>query len=225
MLINTKNHLPNQTYPSPIDRKLSLFFRDIKPCFEQELKSHAKQSCEQLEYYSKQWCSFRVLSPIIDPICYNTFYSMAIQTIITHPFLIRKDQTSIDSIIEGVRIALIGPLLAYSLLEILPCYYSGLTLYLVSNIIRSILTRILFLPKNKPILSLLPYLPGIILAAAIRGFIASNLANPMKNLDIDSMDIFFLGMLIRHLFEPQIKKCESINIFQLITTFHQSISN
>jgi hypothetical protein len=191
-----------------------------------EIESHVRESNDKFRYYTEHYIVASLVNPMMDAFCSNGFYSSAIITIISHPFLTSDAKVLVDKIIDGAKLAILGPLLAYALIESLPSSYTILTTYLINNLIRNLVIRILFLSRNKSVFTLTPLLPAILLTGAIRGIIFYNFCFYLKKDGFNYNDIFFFSMIIKNIFEPQIKKYETIDIsLRILNIFNQKSFN
>lgn len=159
----------------------------------------------QVEYYNKMYFVDLSLRPLIQRFCFNPFYSSALITIFTYPFITKTSLS--DGIISGIKIALIGPLLAYALLDMFPSNYTIFLIYLITNIIRSFLSSILFSTLKRSSLGL--HSLGILLAGALRGVLLYNCWIFLSNRRFNSNDIFFISMMTKNLLEPLFSKIEN----------------
>lgn len=129
-----------------------------------------------------------------------------------HDPIVRESIT--DTLIIALKTVIVGPFFTYCALS---SGYSILVLSIINNMVRSIAIYMLFSKERKDIYSLIPHLPGLLLAGAIRGAIMGAVTVLMTGYGANGKDIFYWSMVIRYLFEPQVRKVEEIKFPQLLT--------
>ncbi len=184
-----------------------LRLRELISNFNGELNSNYDQSAEKINEFSKTYfLSIFLLNHIIDPLIDNRYLSLAIKMIISSLILNGFNKNGLS---YGVKLAIIVPFLSYVFTISFPRIYSKLLMDVITNIIRSIVACILFVSKDE-FNKLIPLLPGIILAGAMRGFIMNLTGAQLEKSGYTDEDIYYYSTLMRHLLEPQVKKCEKI---------------
>lgn len=113
---------------------------------------------------------------------------------------------------KAMDVAFIGPFLAYFAICVLPEALGGLMNAVILSIFKSILSCMLFQATNDPI-----NFPMVSVAGIIRGIIFYYAMAYFKNLGLNSKDVFYLTMVVRSFFEPQVKKLEKLDIYQFLT--------
>lgn len=186
-------------------------FIQAQPLLKEEFYNHCSQSSQKIHSFVKSYLlSFFVLSSIIDPLISNKFLAVAVKMIIS-PLLL--NEISQKEFIDGIKEAIIGPALAYWFTLVIPTQYSLLTTYVIKCIIRTICIRILFPSENDTALEFFRFLPGLMLAGSIRGFIMHRVDVLLQDYRLSDNDIFNWSMIGRYIFEPQVKKCENFSFF------------
>lgn len=208
-IVNAVNSIP-PTARVKFNQLLSQFIQ-AQPLLKEEFYNHCSQSSQKIHSFAKSYLfSFLVLSSIIDPLMSNKFLAMAVKMVISSLLL---NEISQKEFIDGIKEAIIGPALAYWFTLVIPTQYSLLTIYLIKCIIRSIAIRILFPSENDTALELFRFLPGLMLAGSIRGFIMHRVDVLLQDYRLSDNDIFNWSMIVRYIFEPQVKKCENFSFF------------
>lgn len=187
-----------------------LKFIGFKPILQEEFFRHSAESSNKINSFVKSYfLSFLFLNHIIDPLVSDKFLAIGIKLTLT-PLIL--NQMSQNSFTNGLTEALLGPGLTYCLIHNMPNQYSILTLHLSKCIIRSIAVRLLGLSNKEAILKLFRFLPGIVLAGIIRGFIMYFADMSLQKYSLSDNDIFHWSMIVKFIFEPQVKKCENFFI-------------
>lgn len=122
-----------------------------------------------------------------------------------------------STLTTGLKFAIIGPLLAYCTAYAFSEMLNGFASTIVTNILKTLLAYMLFQFQNLKHLSIFyALLPTMCIAGSIRGFIFYYASVFFKDLNFDSKNIFYFSMIVRHIFEPQVKKIEKFDFSQFI---------
>lgn len=109
--------------------------------------------------------------------------------------------------LAGCQRAVISPIVRSIVLEFIPYWKGKLIFSIVTSMIKSVVVRGLFRPKESWA-ELIYHLPMILLAAAIRGFIIGLVKILLKSYGFCKKNIFYNCRFVKYTFEPLVKKLE-----------------
>lgn len=209
--------------------------------FKQGLHGHICESWKQIEYYGLEYQMHWFLDPIGIYLLPNSelLIRFTLQSFLAYPLIIYfnrfwdksigtpqdpKLQKSIrDVLIRGLACSYVGPALACWAKYTLPSIFDGLTHCLITNMLKSA-TAYHFFHSASNTESFLSILPLIFASGAIGGAIFFYASLMLENSGFNGKDVFYLSMMTRKLFDPQIKKLEGLTINQLLMLLMRNFS-
>ncbi|OAI50232.1 hypothetical protein AYO37_00330 [Opitutia bacterium SCGC AG-212-L18] len=205
------------------------------PPFNKEIRQHLFESKKGIEYYAFQYSINLFLDPISSSLLPNMEHLMraTLQTFLTYPIMtyfnnlwdkninnIQSNEATTKNLREillcGLKTAYIGPGVALWAKYALPPALGEFINCLIANMIRNT-TAYVFFHDIKDIKTFCSILPSILIVGAIGGVIFFYASSTFQNSGFNPRDCFYLSMMVKRLFDPQIKKIEKLTIDQLLT--------
>lgn len=120
----------------------------------------------------------------------------------------------LESLLAAYKAAIIGPLITYWTLCFLPSTLDPMVHCMQGNVIRTIMAYVIF-QCNPNLSTLYKLLPMMLIAGSFRGIIFFSASEYFKNLGFDGKNVFYLSMIVRCIFEGEVKKVEKMDLNKL----------